>query len=105
MNGQDFLYQQEIAKCVESCHHVITDCVASLQVRAIFENNEAQTNISAQFYSHAEIREWQKQFQLDTEEDHRELVGVLANTENSQMIINNALQVGVSSASKYSNLM
>jgi len=72
---QGFLHQDEIAKDIERCHHMLTDCLASIQ-----------------FISHPEIHNWQAQFKLETEEDHRELVAYLINLENSQAITNDALQ-------------
>ncbi|KAJ7276197.1 kinase-like domain-containing protein [Mycena haematopus] len=75
---QGFLHQDEIAKDIERCHNMLSDCLASFQI-----------------ISHTEIHEWQAQFKLDTDEDHRELVSFLVNIENSQAITHDALQVRV----------
>ncbi|KAF8212000.1 kinase-like domain-containing protein [Mycena galopus ATCC 62051] len=72
---QSFLRQDEIVKDIESCHNMLTDCITSFQ-----------------FVSQTEIHDWQAQFKLVTEEDHRELVSFLVKIENSQTITNAALQ-------------
>ncbi|KAJ7179314.1 kinase-like domain-containing protein [Mycena filopes] len=72
---QAFLHQADVAKDIERCHDMLTTCLTSFQL-----------------ISHTEIHEWQTQFQLDTQEDHREVVNYLINIENSQSIINDALQ-------------
>ncbi|KAJ7904313.1 kinase-like domain-containing protein [Mycena olivaceomarginata] len=60
---QGFLHQGEIAKDIEVCHSMLSDCVASFQ------------------------------FKLDTEEDHRELVAYLVDIQNSQEITNDILKI------------
>ncbi|KAF8211333.1 kinase-like domain-containing protein [Mycena galopus ATCC 62051] len=72
---QGFLHQTEISRDIQQCHQLLTDCLASFQL-----------------ISHTEIHDWQAQFKLDTEEDHRELVSYLVNIENSQKITNDALE-------------
>ncbi|KAF8207497.1 kinase-like protein [Mycena galopus ATCC 62051] len=72
---QGFLHQTEIARDIKQCHQLLTDCLASFQL-----------------ISHTEIHDWQAQFKLDTEDDHRELVTYLVNIENSQKITDDALQ-------------
>ncbi|KAJ7781460.1 kinase-like domain-containing protein [Mycena metata] len=72
---QAFLHQAEVAKDIERCHNMLSDCLTSFQL-----------------VSHTEIHEWQAQFQLETQEDHRELLNYLINIENSQSITHEALQ-------------
>ncbi|KAF7355140.1 TKL/TKL-ccin protein kinase [Mycena sanguinolenta] len=72
---QGFLHQDEVSKDIERCHVLLSDCLGSFQL-----------------ISHTEIHDWQAQFKLDSEEDHRELVAYLVNIENSQTITNEALQ-------------
>ncbi|KAJ7047567.1 kinase-like domain-containing protein [Mycena alexandri] len=72
---QAFLHQAEVAKDIERCHNMLSDCLTSFQL-----------------VSHIEIHDWQAQFQLETQEDHRELVNYLTKIENSQSITNEALQ-------------
>ncbi|KAJ7937244.1 kinase-like domain-containing protein [Mycena leptocephala] len=72
---QGFIQQSEIAKDIERCHNMLTDCLTSFQLT-----------------SHAEIHDWQAQFRLDTQADHQELMEYLVNIENSQSITNVALQ-------------
>ncbi|KAJ7499133.1 kinase-like domain-containing protein [Mycena latifolia] len=72
---QAFLQQAEIAKDIQRCHDKLTDCL-----------------ISFQLVSHTEIHDWQAQFALNAQQDHRELMDFLAGIENSQTITNDALQ-------------
>ncbi|KAJ7853766.1 hypothetical protein B0H13DRAFT_1200860 [Mycena leptocephala] len=62
--SQGFIRQNEIAKDIERCHKMLTDCLTSFQLT-----------------SHVEIHDWQTQFRLDTQEDHRELLEYLVNLE------------------------
>ncbi|KAJ7819722.1 kinase-like domain-containing protein [Mycena olivaceomarginata] len=70
---QGFLHQGEIAKDIERCHQMLTDCWGSLQ----------QT----------ETDDWEAQFKLETEEDHREFVAYLVDISNSQQIADDALKI------------
>ncbi|KAJ7819707.1 TKL/TKL-ccin protein kinase [Mycena olivaceomarginata] len=54
---QGFLRQGEIAKDIERCHQILTDCWGSVQ--------------------QIETDDWKAQFKLETEKDHRELVAYL----------------------------
>ncbi|KAJ6516091.1 kinase-like domain-containing protein [Mycena sanguinolenta] len=72
---QGFLHQDEVSKDIQRCHVLLSDCLGSFQL-----------------ISHTEIHDWQAQFKLDSEEDHRELVAFLVNIENSQAITNDTLQ-------------
>ncbi|KAF8178966.1 kinase-like domain-containing protein [Mycena galopus ATCC 62051] len=74
---QGFLHQTEIAKDIDRCHWMISDCLDRFQP-----------------ISQPEIQDWKPQFKLDTEEDHRELMSYLANIENSQTITKDALSQG-----------
>ncbi|KAJ6539149.1 kinase-like domain-containing protein [Mycena capillaripes] len=72
---QAFLQQTETVKDIERCHNMLTDCLTTFQL-----------------LSQIEIQDWQAQFKLDTQADHRELVEYLVNIENSQNITNDTLQ-------------
>ncbi|KAJ7086680.1 kinase-like domain-containing protein [Mycena epipterygia] len=72
---QAFIQQADIAKDIERCHAMLTDCLNSFQLE-----------------SHNEIHEWQSQFKLDAQQDHRELIDYLAEIQNSQTITSDALQ-------------
>ncbi|KAJ7472566.1 kinase-like domain-containing protein [Mycena latifolia] len=73
---QAFLQQAEIKKDIEQCHDKLSDCLTAFQL-----------------ISHTEIHDWQAQFALNAQQDHRELMEFLAGIENSQTITNDALQV------------
>ncbi|KAJ7774348.1 kinase-like domain-containing protein [Mycena maculata] len=72
---QAFIRQQEISKDIERCHNRLTDCLNTFQL-----------------ISHNEIHEWQAQFQLENQQDHREVMDFLAGLENGQAIANEALE-------------
>ncbi|KAJ7431319.1 kinase-like domain-containing protein [Mycena galericulata] len=72
---QAFLHQHEISQDIQRCHNMLTDCLDAFQLT-----------------SHKEIHEWQAQFILDTQQDHRELLDYLAAIQNSQDIANDVLQ-------------
>ncbi|KAF7313656.1 TKL/TKL-ccin protein kinase [Mycena chlorophos] len=69
-NVKAFLRQQEIAKDIEYCHGLLSDCFASFQLK-----------------SQMETQDWQSQLTLNNEQDHRELVEYLTNIQNSQTLI------------------
>ncbi|KAJ6530684.1 kinase-like domain-containing protein [Mycena capillaripes] len=85
---QRFLNQTEVAKDMERCHHMVTDCLATFEP-----------------ISQPEMHEWQAQFKLNTKADHREVVEYLVNVENSQTITNDALQCQSADISRMMSLM
>ncbi|KAJ7068086.1 kinase-like domain-containing protein [Mycena amicta] len=75
-NIKAFLRQQEIAKDIEYCHNLLTDCFTTFQLQ-----------------SQLETHDWQSQLKLDNEQDQREVVEYLTNLQNSQNLIHETMQV------------
>ncbi|KAJ7871359.1 hypothetical protein B0H13DRAFT_1634263 [Mycena leptocephala] len=65
---QGFIQQSEIAQDIERCHRMLADCLTSFHLT-----------------SHVEIHDWQAQFGLNTQQDHRELVEYLVNLDALQV--------------------
>ncbi|KAJ7861120.1 kinase-like domain-containing protein [Mycena olivaceomarginata] len=70
---QGFLHRIEIFKDIERCHHMLTQCLEPRSIEEI-------------------TLDWQAQFKLYAERNHRELVDFLVTIQNSEAITNDALQ-------------
>ncbi|KAJ7814984.1 hypothetical protein B0H14DRAFT_3746787 [Mycena olivaceomarginata] len=70
---QGFLHRIEIFKDIERCHHMLTQCLEPRSIKEI-------------------TLDWQAQFKLYAERNHRELVDFLVTIQNSEAITNDALR-------------
>ncbi|KAJ7284467.1 kinase-like domain-containing protein [Mycena rebaudengoi] len=85
---RSFLHQNEIAREIQQCHEMLTDCLASFQILSAIG-----------------IHEWQTQLNLNNQQDKRELMDFLAEIQNSQTIAQDALQYQSSDIQRLMSMM
>lgn len=85
-----FIKQDEIARDIQRCHDALSDCMIQFEVRP---SNSPPFFVSLPFQltSHMELHDWQAQFELASQQDHRELVEYLAEIQNSQELVHDAV--------------
>ncbi|KAJ7283878.1 kinase-like domain-containing protein [Mycena rebaudengoi] len=89
---RSFLHQDEIAKDIERCHEMLTECLTNFQVGIYYYPRRYYTDPVSQILATIGIQEWQIQMTLNNQQDKRELIDFLAEILNSQTIAQDALQ-------------